>query len=196
MTALAPAEDASPADWLVESLTTFAESVLSLVPAGFDAHVRVFHRGRHGGRPLRWAEIAAEHGRVAHAGMQLGAIDLRYEQLIDGEVYDHAPEEGSLPRDDAEIVARVLASHTTTPEKCWFALWTGWASHSDLARTAPTFEVYAIDPATGSIRRRRTTSRALPAAPARRRRRPRRRSGTAGSCRGSSRAARRPGSRA
>jgi hypothetical protein len=141
---LVAAESSSPADWLVESLTTFGKSVLSLVPARFETYVRVFHRGRHEGRALRWAEIAAEHGRIAHAGMQLGAIagDLRYEQLVDDEVWDHAPGAAALPYGDAEIVAGVLDCHTTTRERCWFALWTGWhQSVPDWILAAPTFEL-------------------------------------------------------
>jgi hypothetical protein len=38
-----PASDARPADWLVESITTFAKSVVSLVPDRFDSYVRIRH---------------------------------------------------------------------------------------------------------------------------------------------------------
>lgn len=135
MTVLRPAEDASPADWLVESLTTFAESVLSVVPAGFDAYVRVFHPG--GAR--RWTEIAKERGRVAHAGMQLAALvgDVRVE-IAPLDFFEEPPSE--LPLDLAAVVARTLEQHTSTPERCWFAVWHGW--HSSLpehVQKGPTF---------------------------------------------------------
>ena len=43
MKRLMAAADARAADWIVEALRTFAESVTSLVPGGFEAYVRVFH---------------------------------------------------------------------------------------------------------------------------------------------------------
>jgi hypothetical protein len=46
VTQLRPAEDASPADWIVADLQTFGESVLSLLPAGFPAYVRLVHPAR------------------------------------------------------------------------------------------------------------------------------------------------------
>ena len=141
MTALVPAENVSPADWLVASLTTFAVSVLSIVPAGFEAYVRVFHPAARDGRPLRWAAIAAEHGRVAHAGMQLAAIvgELRVEDSNAGEFFDRVPDEGTLPPDVAQILPRVLGVHTSTPSRCWFAVWEGFAALRAYARAAPAF---------------------------------------------------------
>ncbi|HJU37715.1 MAG TPA: hypothetical protein VJ716_09905 [Gaiellaceae bacterium] len=140
MTILAPAEDASPARWLRRSLTTFGKSVNSLVPAGFDTYVRVFHPGQQNGRRLRWAEIAAQHGRVAHAGMQLGALvgDVRVEDSVHEEFFERVP--GELPLDLAAELARTLERHTDAPTRCWFAVWYGWhASLPDLVRSAPTF---------------------------------------------------------
>lgn len=60
------AGDPRPADWVVASLRTFAESVLSLVPAGFAEYVRVFnpaHRGSWSDREaVTWAEVARANG--------------------------------------------------------------------------------------------------------------------------------------
>src|SRR5581483_9643633 len=47
LTKLVAAANAGPAEWLVAALTTFAESVLSLVPSGFAAYVRIFHPALH-----------------------------------------------------------------------------------------------------------------------------------------------------
>jgi hypothetical protein len=38
-----PAENAEPARWLVERLTTFGKNILSIIPSGFEAYARVFH---------------------------------------------------------------------------------------------------------------------------------------------------------
>ena len=37
------APDAAPASWVIEGLRGFAESVLSVVPGGFEAYGRIFH---------------------------------------------------------------------------------------------------------------------------------------------------------
>jgi hypothetical protein len=58
----------------VEALTIFAESVLSIVPRGFPAYVRIFHPARLDRRRVCWAEIAHANGKHAHAGMQLCAL--------------------------------------------------------------------------------------------------------------------------
>jgi hypothetical protein len=56
-------------------------------------------------------------------------------------VFDFRPRDGTLPPELVGPLARALASHTTTPERCWFAVWEGWGDiRSDVAR-APKFEV-------------------------------------------------------
>ena len=42
------APDAAPAAWVVDGLRGFGESVLSLVPEGFDAYARIFHPAGNG----------------------------------------------------------------------------------------------------------------------------------------------------
>lgn len=133
---LTPASDARAAHWIVASLTTFGESVLSVVPEGFEAYVRVFHPAyRHGDRapddpalPVSWAEIAEAHGKVAHAGMQMNALTGR--ELYEGdkpppELGDW-PELGTFPFELAPSLIASLRPHTSTPELCWFAVWDGW----------------------------------------------------------------------
>jgi hypothetical protein len=143
---LSPASDASPAAWIVGSLTTFAESVLSLVPAGFAAYVRIFHPAYRGTETstvlVRWAEIAEANGARAHAGMQLPALtgSFRYEENGQPLVFDHPPHEGTLPGDLAERVAALLVRHTATPNRCWFAFWYGFGDLPEKIRRAPAFE--------------------------------------------------------
>jgi hypothetical protein len=142
--------DASAADWIVTGLRGFAESVVSLVPDGFAAYVRVFHPAYRGAgaesRPVSWAEIAAANGTHVHAGMQLGALTnnaYSYNHPQPG-VFDRPPEVGSLPPELATPLAGVLARHTTTPERCWFAVWNGFGPDTRAeVRAAPTFQVPA-----------------------------------------------------
>jgi hypothetical protein len=132
----------------VSGLRGFAESVLSLVPAGFDAYVRIFHpayrRDGSDWTPVRWAEIAAANGRQAHAGMQLNALTGNYRFLHEAQpgVFDRPPSQGVLPPELAGPLAAVLALHTTTPDQCSFAVWNGFgaALRADV-RSAPTFRV-------------------------------------------------------
>src|SRR5579862_3108311 len=75
---LVPAPDPRPADWVVGGLRGFAESVESLVPAGFFSYLRLFHpahrRSRNSNRPVRWAEVAAANDKSAHVGMQFDVL--------------------------------------------------------------------------------------------------------------------------
>lgn len=146
MTYLTPAADASAADWIVAGLRSFAESVVSLVPDRFAAYVRVFHpayrQAGAGSTPVSWLEIAAANGTRAHAGMQLGALtgNERFYSHPQPGVFDRPPSEGSLPPELAAPLASALARHTTTPERCWFAVWNGWGGTPTDIRSAPTFE--------------------------------------------------------
>jgi hypothetical protein len=110
--------------WIADALTTFATDVTSLVPSGFEAYARLFHPCE-GGR--RWAEVAAETGRVAHNAMQAGWI--RAAVGSEGDPWgdrEGDPESGTLPRAEGVALGRILAEHTSTPDDLWFAVWDGW----------------------------------------------------------------------
>jgi hypothetical protein len=132
------ADDARPADWVVDGVRGFAESVLSLVPAGFPSYVRVFHPVRlsqpaqpsHDG--VTWAELAAANGKRVHAGMQLNAIGADL-----GDLTNWAS--GTLAPDLASILVTALARHTRTPDRCYFAVWEGFGGLSRDVALAPTF---------------------------------------------------------
>jgi hypothetical protein len=151
-----PAPDTSAADWLVGDITTFAESVLSLVPSGFAAYCRVFHPAwRWGDVPgrraadrtgVRWADIAAFTGAHAHAAMQLPAVTRNWRTHVLEGVYDQGPTEGQLDVETAAELVAVLSRHTTTPERCWFGVWEGWGEMRGNERqleirSAPLFEL-------------------------------------------------------
>lgn len=137
--------DASPSDWVSVGLQGFGESVLSVVPSGFEAYARIFHPAELGpGRPgvvneseiqpVTWHEVAAANGRTAHRTMQ-------WEYLVGGwrsipgrqpvsqqpGVWDGEPSVGSLPRALSVDLAGLLAGYTATPRECFFGVWDGWA---------------------------------------------------------------------
>jgi len=150
MNALVPAPDTRPADWVVEGLRGFAESVQSIVPAGFRSYVRVFHpayrRRRDSNTPVRWADVAAANHKRAHVGMQFDVLvesESLYNFAPQPGVFDDAPQVGSLPRTLIDLLVPVLTRHTTTPQACWFCAWEGWGDIRTDVAAAPKFDVPA-----------------------------------------------------
>lgn len=115
--------EASAASWVTTGLRGFADSVLSLVPAGFEAYGRVFHPAwqNEPGTRVLWREVAQANSRVVHRAMQWpsitgGHLD-GYRQPQPG-IWDREPDEGSLPRELAAALVPVLSRHTSTPGRC------------------------------------------------------------------------------
>ena len=140
------AEDSRAAEWLTTGLRGFAESVCSLVPCGFPAYVRVFHPAERRidaatPIPVRWREIASATGTRAHPAMQLPVMTgvTQFDDLPG--VYDYPPEVGSLPPELAGPLAATLAEHTNTPDRCWFAVWSGHGWLPEWMRQAPIFQL-------------------------------------------------------
>lgn len=146
MTRLEPAADAAPADWIFTGLPGFAESVLSLVPAGFPAYVRMFHPAYKlaGGRDVavRWSEIATASGACTHPAMQLSALTGVADHLKpEAGVFDSPPDVAGLPAELEEPLVAALRLHTATPDRCWFAIWEGYGGLGHDVLRAPTFDV-------------------------------------------------------
>ena len=147
---LEPAENAEPARWLAERLTTFGENVLSVVPSGFEAYARVFHpasRVTHTSETLlRWAEVAALTGRTAHRAMQWPSLRgtnpvLYNESLLEpGAVWVRGPEMGTLPLTVAQTLWPVLSCYTDT-DRCFFAVWEGFGFLPRTVLDAPAFDL-------------------------------------------------------
>jgi hypothetical protein len=144
----ASAPDAAAASWVVERVRGFAESVLSLVPAGFEAYGRIFHPAWRWDPTTRvsWREVAEANGRVAHRTMQwesiTGALRFYHGDHQPG-IWDHEPEEGSLPQELAPVLASLLAQHTATPDRCWFAVWEGFGCLDFGDDEPPAFKIPA-----------------------------------------------------
>lgn len=147
------ATDVEPAAWVVGGVRDFEYDVGSLVPVGFEAYARVFHpayrfvatehdagpgacrvetgRGPMWEREVRWSEVAAANGRVAHAVMEWVSItgDWRYyNNDTQPGLWDQMPTEGSFPRRQIERLISVLRKHTATADRCWFAVWDGYGN--------------------------------------------------------------------
>lgn len=154
------AESAEPARWLVQRLTTFGGDVLSIVPSGFEAYARVFHPASRVtytedagtasfSAPLRWSEVAELTGRKAHRAMHWPSlrgsrpVPDDCTKLKAGDVVVQTPEEGCLPLEAARALWPVLAPHTQTRDKCFFAIWEGFGCLPRTVLDAPAFEIPA-----------------------------------------------------
>jgi hypothetical protein len=152
VTRLTPARNLDPTRWIVEALQTFGESVLSLVPSGFETYVRVFHPAWRLDAegldvPIRWAEVAGAKQTTTGPGMQFRAL-LRaptFEHNLERQpdLFDAGPQPGSLSEEIARALAGVLVQHTTSPDRCWFAFWEGWGALRDDLTSGPVFQLPA-----------------------------------------------------
>ena len=128
--------DVSAAGWFIATLEPWSEGgvrLSSFMPAGFEAYVRVFHPFRDPARkapPRPWRDVAAEAGVVLGPGTRVRDID----DLSDE---DRLPEEGSVPEEICGALVDVLAPRTSTPDVCWFALWSGLGTFTDEEYAAP-----------------------------------------------------------
>jgi hypothetical protein len=127
-----PTADPTSADWIVERIHPFGTDVGSVIPEGFEAYARLFHRAWRvlGGDPVpvKWSEVAAATERVAHPRMQWERVSgvPPHQPSPRPDVWDHEPDEGHLPRSYVERLVDLLGGYTATPDRVWFAVWEGW----------------------------------------------------------------------
>ncbi|GLF99597.1 hypothetical protein [Streptomyces yaizuensis] len=123
-----------PARWLADHGPAEKDfgTVAGIAVPGFPAYARILHPAQLDERPVRWAAVAAAYGRPL-------AQDSRWHEVIGAGqhyqnaseyglagVWDEHPAEGPIPPELALALIPVLARHTRTPDRCWFALWNGY----------------------------------------------------------------------
>jgi len=144
-------DDLRPAQWITQGVHGFAEDVGSLLPATFEAYARLFHPASSGGIPVRWAEVARANHRIAHSRMQFTRLTghaSRYDPSYRAgqrDVFDDAPEVGTLAPDVAALLADILARHTAAADRCWFAVWHGRGALDQAFDNQPTFHLPGRD---------------------------------------------------
>jgi hypothetical protein len=107
--------------------------------------VRVFHPARrdfHGDELVSWAEIAESNGTTVNPAMQLNALTHGYWFDPQPAVYGEAPAMGRVPQEVMPVLVSVLAEHTATVDRCWFAFWNGYGDTTSDIRSAPTFKAH------------------------------------------------------
>lgn len=122
-----PLADVAAADWLAGALPDFQGRVVDLATDSFPAYARIFHRPDQGhpgdDRPPTWESIAHDRGTVLHPAAQF--TDLAQEASRPAHERIPGPLTGSLDRLTLPLVRDHLSRHTSTPEECWFAFWSG-----------------------------------------------------------------------
>ncbi|NMM91751.1 hypothetical protein B2J88_46980 [Rhodococcus sp. SRB_17] len=124
-----PVSDASVGDWIEPRLTKGRAAITAVVPAGFDAYVRVLHPIEvDGDHVVRWRDVAAATGRRLHPLVQWWRlIDAEDSINPQSELWDgDEPEVGSIDQPDNQRLLDLLGHHTNSPENLYFALWDGW----------------------------------------------------------------------
>lgn len=141
-------DDLTPARWIAERLHPFAQDAGAIVPPGFEAYARIFHPAiRHVGDvglAVTWRDIAAANLRAYHPEMQFGAlvalVGTPTAPRSQAGLFDDWPRTGTLRLEDARALLDVLAQHTTSPARCWFAAWEGFGSLEDGSMVMQTID--------------------------------------------------------
>lgn len=123
--------DVAAAQWIFDRLHAFAQDAGSIIPSGFESYARLFHpaarRDRDTERAVTWRQIAEANGRIVHPEMQFGHIAGAWHRPSpQPQLWTDEPGPGSLPAELRRALSDVLAAHTSTPDRCWFAVWEGW----------------------------------------------------------------------
>ena len=127
---LSQTDDLNPAAWIAPRLGAFASGVHGVIPAGFEAYARILHPATSDGdQRVRWSDVAAACGKVAHPLMQfhtLVGVSPFDSDVRSGAWTGLTPDQGDLEPESLAAVLDVLARHTALSERCWFALWEGY----------------------------------------------------------------------
>jgi hypothetical protein len=112
-------------DWLRASMTTFARSVASFVPGHFASYARVYHPFEYNdgtaAAPPAWRDLAAA------AGADLNDPEA-FETLRASVGASARVDVGSLPMALIDPLLEHLGRATTTPDRCFFAVWEGFGA--------------------------------------------------------------------
>jgi hypothetical protein len=126
-------EDPSPGAWLQEELTRWPSEdgtvrVHSLVSSRYEAYARILHPFYSHGpniERIRWHDVARDNGKVIHPEVEwhklVGLADPRghLEEMLE-------PHDGRLDEVECAALAQLLGRFTSTPDRCWFAVWYGY----------------------------------------------------------------------
>jgi hypothetical protein len=146
-------DDVSSSAWIPQVLRPFGSAVGALVPPIFEDYARILHpayvRTQDGEeRAIPWSMIAQAKKRVVHSLVQFPHLVgmLTFENGPPGEdCWDVPPAQGTMPRELAALLCSILAEHSSTPDRCWFAVWDGFADSLVRDRTRAPLRIPGRD---------------------------------------------------
>lgn len=124
--------DVSAARWVEEGLSNNFAHVDALVPRGYAAYGRLFHPASgEDKRRVRWSEVAAWAGSVAHPLMAFEGISAPKPGYGAGaRPWLQEPMEDQMDEQDARAPAVLLSDFTRAPQDCYFGIWDGFGQYS------------------------------------------------------------------
>jgi hypothetical protein len=146
-----PTLDDADAGWITAGRRPFADySVGALVPVVFERYARILHPARtRSDGAVRWDAVAAWSGRTMHALAQWDPLSRPLHGTNGPPPFFEPPGTGGLPPERLATLCRVLAVHTSTPERCFAGMWEGYGSLDQVDASVPelrldqrTFLVY------------------------------------------------------
>jgi len=126
-----PCHDLTPAQWIKPRLIPWGAAmgtpVTSIVPAGYDAYVRVFHPALAPGPTdfASWQEVADWSGGTFHPLAQFLRISTPVKPNPGPPPFVEPPLTGTVIPDICEPLVRELTRLTGTPSNCYFGIWEG-----------------------------------------------------------------------
>ncbi len=111
------------------------------VPEGYDAYARIFHRAEiqapdMSWEPVRWSELARANNKAVHPEMVFREV-----AGLEKDEHQWGLREPFRWMDQVECSAlmSVLRRFTTTPERCYFAVWLGYGGFLTKEHAEPLF---------------------------------------------------------
>ena len=127
-------QSTEPAHWLRDRLASWwrrrghGKTVGWLAPEGYDAYARLYHMAAiqapdKSWEPVRWSQLAQENNKAVHPAMTFREVaNLAIGEHIKG----LAEPDRWLNKRECHALLDVLKQFTTTPERCYFAVWRGY----------------------------------------------------------------------
>jgi len=120
----------APGRWLQDELMALDGRVKSVVPGSYPAFARVLHRIDPNGQAIRWSQVCAASGAVAHSLMQWWSISRdwsAHSSPPQGRSRREDPMDGNFDPISMAALYEVLALFTTATQ-VFHGFWVGWGA--------------------------------------------------------------------